>query len=148
MANNVRKVMEDLDSSQAKIDKARRKLKLTCDHQVGPREPALDSYEHKGDSNKKVFKCRKCGALINMHAPSESKIDEAYETLETASHYMRLMQDPTSDKGKDTCEWLGGVMMDVTKMTKAYKQMKTEQAKRVKKQQSNRGSHSSARFEN
>lgn len=147
MANNVKKVIEDLDNSQAKIDKMRKKARLTCDHQYGPREPALEPYEHRNDSDKKCFKCRKCGALINPVAPSEQKINEALETLETASHYMRLMQDPTSDKGRETCEWLGDTMMSVTKMTKAYNQMKNEQVKRVNKQKSHKGTHSTAHFE-
>ena len=148
MAQNIRKMIDEFNGAQQKIDKGIMRARLTCDHQFSPRENALKQCENKNDPSKRCYKCEKCGALIPTAVPTEDQINEAVKTLETASHFLRLMSDPSSEKGKEKCEWLAGTMMDVIKMGKAYIQLKKDQEGRSKKnKQKKSGSHSMARVE-
>lgn len=148
MSQNIRKIIEEYTGAQQKIEKGVMRARLTCNHQNNSRDNALRPFTNKNDPSKQCFRCEKCGALIPPVAPTEDAVNKAVETLEVASHYMRLISDPTSEKGKDKCEFLANTMMDVIKFSKAYIQEKhNQEAKAKKKNKAKSGNHSIAQVD-
>ena len=144
---NIKKLNGELSEGERKIKKARMKMQLTCPHQKRPHEPDLEMREHHANGNLKAYFCRACSKFINMKAPTNADVDDAYQTLETMTDYIRLTTDPSTDKGKEVCELCGEIMMKLFKLVKAYKAMRDEKDKKAKRSKERRGQHSSAHFE-
>ena len=54
--------------------------------------------------------------------------------IETASDYMRMMVDASTEEGAEKLKWHGKMLDELTKMAKNYEKLKNYQANKKKEQ--------------
>lgn len=143
MAKNIGKVMNEIESTQEQLEKNKRRFRRMCDHQKNG-EIFLEVIQKDG---KTAWRCKKCKKIIDQKAPTDQEMDACLNQLETASDFMRMLADTSTEKGLRRCEWQADFLMDAEKFVKAYKQQRGEQQKKKDKRNKSRGSHGGAHYE-
>jgi len=144
MGNNIHKALNEIESTQEKLEKNKRRFRCMCDHQKNG-EIFLEVIQKDG---KTAWRCKKCHKIIDQKAPTDQEMDQVLNQLETASDFMRMLTDTSTEKGQHRCEWQADFLMDAEKFVKAYKQQRGEQAKKKDKANKRRGNHGGAHYEN
>lgn len=128
-----RKHYEELDDAERKVAKEKKRLQNSCPHNDhGDLTLRWVSGGEKGE--KKAYKCDKCSKLISPRAPESKEVFDAINVIETASDYMRMMVDASTEEGAEKLKWHGKMLDELTKMAKNYEKLKNYQANKKKEQ--------------
>lgn len=126
-----RKRYEELDDAERKVAKEKKRVQNSCPHND---HGDLALRWVNNNEGKKAYKCDKCAKLISPKAPETDEVFEAISVIETASDYMRMMVDASTEEGAEKLEWHAKLLENLTKMGKSYSKLKSYQAKKRREQ--------------